>query len=333
MVNSSQSGILTTSFPIGGTHRPVVDRLSFDVAQGEVLAIVGESGSGKSMTALSIMGLVPSPPGKLVADTICFGGQDLTRRSPRQMRSIRGKAIAMIFQEPMTSLNPVFTIGRQVGEVLRRHEGMSARQAKARVLDLLDLVGIPSPENCIDGYPHELSGGMRQRVMIAIALACNPKLLIADEPTTALDVTVQAQIIDLLRDLRARLGMAVIFITHDLGLVAEFADRVLVMYCGRAVELARTRDIFRRPAHPYTEGLLRSMPALARPGQLLTAIPGMVPPLDALPTGCRFAPRCAHERPPCRAAIPPLLVVTEDRLAACIRHRDYAPALSEAATP
>ena len=235
---------LTVSFPIASIHQPVVDGLSFDIADGEVLAVVGESGSGKSMTALAILGLVPTPPGCTAAEAIEFGGVSLLGRSAREMQRIRGREIAMIFQEPMTSLNPVFTIGRQIGEVLRRHQGISLRAARPRVLELLDLVGIPTPATRVNDYPHELSGGMRQRVMIAIALACNPRLLIADEPTTALDVTVQAQILDLLRDLQARLGMAVMFITHDLGLVAEFADRVLVMYAGRAVEQSSARDIF-----------------------------------------------------------------------------------------
>jgi peptide/nickel transport system ATP-binding protein len=317
---------LTTSFLVAGHYRPVVDGLSFDIADGEVLAMVGESGSGKSMTALSIMGLVPVPPGRVAAEAIEFDGASLLGRSARDIQRVRGKEIAMIFQEPMTSLNPVFSIGRQIGEVLRRHQGISLRAARPRVLELLELVGIPAPSTRIDGYPHELSGGMCQRVMIAIALACNPRLLIADEPTTALDVTVQAQILDLLRDLRARLGMAVMFITHDLGLVAEFADRVLVMYAGRAVEQSPARGIFRDPAHPYTEALIRSMPALGRPGEALPTIPGTVPAADALPPGCRFAPRCQYALASCDVAVPTLVAAGRDRLTACIRHDDGVPA-------
>jgi oligopeptide/dipeptide ABC transporter ATP-binding protein len=317
---------LTTSFPVAGRYHPVVDGLSFDIADGEVLAVVGESGSGKSMTALSIMGLVPVPPGRIAAEAIEFAGASLLGRSARDLQRIRGRQIAMIFQEPMTSLNPVLTIGRQIGEVLRRHQGVTLGAARPRVLELLDLVGIPAPSTHIRSYPHEFSGGMCQRVMIAMALACNPRLLIADEPTTALDVTVQAQILDLLRGLRARLGMAVMFITHDLGLVAEFADRVLVMYAGRAVEQSPARDIFRAPAHPYTEALIRSMPALGRPGEPLPTIPGMVPASDALPPGCRFAPRCSYALACCDAAVPPLVAAGRDRFTACIRYSDGVPA-------
>ena len=317
---------LTTSFPVAGRYHPVVDGLSFDIADGEVLAVVGESGSGKSMTALSIMGLVPAPPGRVVAEAIEFAGTSLLGRSMRDIQRIRGKQIAMIFQEPMTSLNPVLTIGRQIAEVLRRHEGISLRAARPRVLELLELVGIPAPQSHIASYPHEFSGGMCQRVMIAMALACNPRLLIADEPTTALDVTVQAQILDLLRGLRVRLGMTVMFITHDLGLVAEFADRVLVMYLGRAVEQSPARSVFRAPAHPYTEALLRSMPALGRPGEALPTIPGTVPAPDALPPGCRFAPRCCYALARCDAVVPPLLAAGSGRFTACIRHDDGVPA-------
>jgi oligopeptide/dipeptide ABC transporter ATP-binding protein len=307
---------LTASFPVAGRPCPVVQGLSFDIAAGEVLAVVGESGSGKSVTALSLMGLVPA---RVTADAMTLDGVSLLGRTNREMQRIRGREMAMIFQEPMTSLNPVLTIGRQIGEVLRRHEGLSLHAARPRVRDLLDLVGIPDADARMHSYPHEMSGGMRQRVMIAMALACNPRLLIADEPTTALDVTVQAQILDLLRNLRTRLGMAVLFITHDLGLVAEFADRVLVMYAGRAVELAPTRSIFRRPAHPYTAALLRSMPSLGQPGAMLPTIPGMVPPVHAMPPGCRFAPRCGFALPACDAALPELRPVGEGQHTACIR--------------
>ena len=316
---------LTTTFPIAGKACPVVEGIDFTIEDGEVLAMVGESGSGKSMTALSIMGLVQAPPGCVTADAITLSGESLLDRSPSELRHIRGRRMAMIFQEPMSSLNPVFTIGRQIGEVIRRHEGISLRAARPRVQQLLELVGIPDAARRIDSYPHEMSGGMRQRVMIAIALACGPQLLIADEPTTALDVTVQAQILDLLRDLRRRLGMAVLFITHDLGLVAEFADRVLVLYAGRVVEQGRVRDIFRSPSHPYTAALLASMPALARPGEILASIAGSVPSLDALPPGCRFAPRCGFVRAACSDALPPLIPIREGHATACIRHGEGVP--------
>ena len=309
---------LTVAFQVAGARHPVVDDLDMDIGAGEALAVVGESGSGKSMAALALMGLVPRPAGLVSARELSFGGTDL--RDPRgaAIRRMRGRDMAMVFQEPMTSLNPVFTVARQVGEVLRRHEGVSLRAARTRVQELLELVGIPAPATRLDAYPHELSGGMRQRVMIAMALACRPRLLIADEPTTALDVTVQAQILDLLRDLRERLGMAVLFITHDLGLVAEFADRVLVMYAGRALELAPCRDLFASPAHPYTSALLRSMPALARRGEALPAIGGTVPAPDALPPGCRFAPRCDARRPDCDASRPSLAPIGAGRASACI---------------
>jgi len=316
---------LTTTFPIGGKPRPVVQGIDFTIADGEVLAMVGESGSGKSMTALSIMGLVPTPPGHVAADAIVLAGESLLNRSAQEMRHIRGRRMAMIFQEPMSSLNPVFTVGRQIGEVIRRHEGVALRAARPRVQQLLELVGIPDAGRRMDSYPQELSGGMRQRVMIAIALACGPQLLIADEPTTALDVTVQAQILDLLRDLRKRLGMAVLFITHDLGLVAEFADRVLVLYAGRVVEQGSVRDIFRKPSHPYTAALLASMPALARPGEVLASIAGSVPSLDALPPGCRFAPRCGFARPACAEALPSLMPLHDGHATACIRHGEGVP--------
>ena len=309
---------LTVAFPFAGTPRPVVDDLDMDIGAGEVLAVVGESGSGKSMAALALLGLVPRPAGKVSSRELSFGGVDLRDPGAEEIRRLRGKRIAMIFQDPMTSLNPVFTVARQVGEVLRRHEGVSLRAARPRVHELLGLVGIPAPATRLDAYPHELSGGMRQRVMIAMALACRPRLLIADEPTTALDMTVQAQILDLLRDLRQRLGMAVLFITHDLGIVAEFADRVLVMYAGRALETAPCRELFASPAHPYTRALLRSMPALARRGEALPVIGGMVPSPDALPPGCRFAPRCGMRQPGCDAAPPPLAPVGSGRASACI---------------
>jgi oligopeptide/dipeptide ABC transporter ATP-binding protein len=299
-----------------------VDGVDFELAAGEVLGIVGESGSGKSVTALSILGLIPSPPGRIARGEIVFEGVDLLGLREREMRAIRGADISMIFQEPMTSLNPVFTIGEQIIETIRHHESVSKRAASTRAVELLDLVGIPSPRARLSEYPHHLSGGMRQRVMIAIALSCRPKLLLADEPTTALDVTIQAQILELLRGLQAELGMAVILITHDLGVVAEFAQRAIVMYAGKVVEHASVEDLFDRPMHPYTEGLLASLPVLDEDRDRLQAIPGVVPSPFELPPGCRFGPRCLHARDACRAGEPPLLR-RDGRDVACIRHQDY----------
>ena len=295
----------------------VVEGVSFDLAPGEILGVVGESGSGKSVTALSIMRLIPSP-GR-VTGRIDFAGQDLMALPEPRMREIRGRDIAMIFQEPMTSLNPVFTCGDQVMEALVHHRGLDRAGARAEALKLLKLVEIPSAERRLDDYPHQLSGGMRQRVMIAMALACRPKLLLADEPTTALDATIQAQILDLLRGLQRELGMAVVLITHDLGVVSEVAHRVLVMYAGRVVETSPAAAIFARPLHPYTEGLLASIPRLEGPIERLDAIPGQVPTPDAMPAGCRFAPRCRYAEPACAASPPPLAPRGEGRAAACIR--------------
>ena len=295
----------------------VVEGVSFDLAPGEILGVVGESGSGKSVTALSIMRLIPAP-GR-VTGRIDFAGQDLMALPEARMREIRGRDIAMIFQEPMTSLNPVFTCGDQVMEALVHHRGLDRAGARAEALKLLKLVEIPSAERRLDDYPHQLSGGMRQRVMIAMALACRPKLLLADEPTTALDATIQAQILDLLRGLQRELGMAVVLITHDLGVVSEVAHRVLVMYAGRVVETSPAAEVFARPLHPYTEGLLASIPRLEGPIERLDAIPGQVPAPDAMPAGCRFAPRCRYAEPACAASPPPLAPRGEGRAAACIR--------------
>jgi phosphonate C-P lyase system protein PhnK len=295
----------------------VVEGVSFDLAPGEILGVVGESGSGKSVTALSIMRLIPSP-GR-VTGRIDFAGQDLMALPEPRMREIRGRDIAMIFQEPMTSLNPVFTCGDQVMEALVHHRGLDRAGERAEALKLLKLVEIPSAERRLDDYPHQLSGGMRQRVMIAMALACRPKLLLADEPTTALDATIQAQILDLLRGLQRELGMAVVLITHDLGVVSEVAHRVLVMYAGRVVETSPAAEVFARPLHPYTEGLLASIPRLEGPIERLDAIPGQVPTPDAMPAGCRFAPRCRYAEPACAASPPPLAPRGEGRTAACIR--------------
>ena len=305
-----------------GTFAAVED-VSFELEAGEVIGIVGESGSGKSVTALSILGLIPDPPGRITKGSITFDGQDLLGLSERRMRRIRGADIAMIFQEPMTSLNPVFTIGDQITETIRFHERIGRRAARDRAIEMLDRVGIALPAQRLDEYPHQLSGGMRQRAMIAIALSCNPRLLLADEPTTALDVTIQAQILDLLRELQEELRMAVVLITHDLGVVAQHVDRVMVMYAGRVVEEASVMDAFARPSHPYTQGLLRSIPSLDEERERLDAIPGMVPSPFALPPGCRFAPRCIHARDACAAMHPPLIEVGEAHRAACIGLVDY----------
>ena len=300
-----------------------VDDLSFDLGAGEVLGLVGESGCGKSVTALSIMGLLSTPPGRIGGGQILFEGQDLLTKSRRDMRRIRGSRISMIFQEPMTSLNPVFTIGDQLIETIRWHEWIGPAAARRRAVEMLDKVGIPSPAQRLDDYPHQLSGGMRQRVMIAIALACTPALLLADEPTTALDVTIQAQILDLLAALQQEFRMAVILITHDLGVVAQFVDRVAVMYAGRLVETGSVTDVFERPTHPYTQGLLASIPSLEDEQDRLASIPGTVPDPFALPSGCRFQPRCGHARPPCSLADPPLIECASAHAVACIRPVGY----------
>jgi peptide/nickel transport system ATP-binding protein len=303
-------GLKTHFFTRDGVVR-AVDGVSFSVAPGETLAVVGESGCGKSVTSLSILRLIASPPGRIVEGSIRFQGQDLLALSERGMRDIRGNEISMIFQEPMTSLNPVLSVGRQITETLTLHRGLSKEAAKARAVEMLRLVGIPEPDSRLRQYPHEFSGGMRQRVMIAIALACDPKLLIADEPTTALDVTVQAQILDLMRQLKARTGTAIILITHSLGVVAEMAQRVIVMYGGRKVEEAPVGALFATPRHPYTRALLRSVPrlrsSLSGNGKArLAEIAGVVPSLKEAIAGCIFAPRCRHASERCRQSYPPL---------------------------
>jgi peptide/nickel transport system ATP-binding protein len=302
-----------------GVNR-AVDGVSFQVAEGETLAIVGESGCGKSVTAMSILRLVPEPPGK-VAGAIRFEGRDLMTLDDRAMRGIRGNDISMIFQEPMTSLNPVLSIGRQLGETLRLHQGLDARATQARTIEMLNLVGISEPARRLREYPHQMSGGMRQRVMIAMALACNPKLLIADEPTTALDVTIQAQILDLMAELKRRVGAAIVLITHDLGVVAEVAERVMVMYAGRKVEEAPVAALFRAPLHPYTQGLLGAVPklgsSLAGDETRLAEIPGTVPSLKQRIVGCVFAGRCAHATELCHHVAPALELKAPGHLAAC----------------
>ena len=283
---------LRTEFRIEGAWHAAVDDISFSIAPRETLALVGESGCGKSITALSIMGLVPRPQGRIAAGRILLDGTDLVPLAERALEKLRGARVAMIFQEPMTSLNPVMTIGAQVAEALVVHQGLSRRAADAKALAVLEEVKIPSAARRFHEYPHQFSGGMRQRVMIAMALACEPAVLLADEPTTALDVTIQAQVLGLLADLRERHGMAMLFITHNLGVVAQIADRVAVMYAGQIVEQAPVHAIFANPAHPYTRALFAAIPRLDMPDQDLAAIPGRVPPLNGMPTGCRFAPRC-----------------------------------------
>ena len=310
---------LQTHFATPGGVVRAVDGVSFDVGAGETVAIVGESGCGKSVTSMSILRLIQEPPGR-IGGRILFEGTDLLKLPEPAMRRLRGNTISMIFQEPMTSLNPVLTIGRQIGESVRLHEGASASQAEARAVEMLTLVGIPAPGRRVREYPHQLSGGMRQRVMIAMALACNPKLLIADEPTTALDVTIQAQILDLMRDLQARLGSAILLITHDLGVVAETAQRVVVMYAGRKVEEASAADLFARPQHPYTRGLLGAVPRLGSAGggrTRLAEIPGLVPSLRQKIVGCPFAGRCQSATDLCRTVAPAVAEKRPGHYAAC----------------
>ena len=297
----------------------VVNGVSFDIREGEILGLVGESGSGKTVTGLSVLGLIPRPPGRISGGSIRFGGRDLTKLRERELRDIRGAEIAMIFQEPMTSLNPAFTIGDQIAETVRRHRGVNRKAAMARAAEVLDLVGIPNAARRVNDYPHEFSGGMRQRAMIAMALSCEPKLLLADEPTTALDVTIQAQILELLLDLRDRTGMSILMVTHDLGVVAEICDRVVVMYAGEVVERAPVGPLFDAPRAPYTEGLLRSMPQIGSAGGRLASIPGRTPEPWRMPPGCRFAPRCPYVQPECEAAPTPLESLGPDRMTRCRR--------------
>jgi oligopeptide/dipeptide ABC transporter ATP-binding protein len=295
-----------------------VDGVSWDVAEGETVALVGESGCGKSMTALSILRLVPQPAGRIVGGQVLFGGRDLLALDEEAMRRVRGREVAMVFQEPMTCLNPVLTVGRQVTEAVEVHEGATPAQAAARALELLRLVGIADAERRLGQYPHQFSGGMRQRLMIAMALSCRPRLILADEPTTALDVTIQAQILELLRDLSRRFGVAVVIITHNLGVVARYANRVNVMYAGKVVERGTARELYANPRHPYTLGLLRSVPRLDEPRRArLEPIEGQPPDLARLPEGCAFRPRCRFALDRCAAEVPPLDEVAPSHLAAC----------------
>ncbi|MGK7868376.1 ABC transporter ATP-binding protein [Falsiroseomonas sp. E2-1-a20] len=298
-----------------------VDGVDLAVDRGETLCVVGESGCGKTVTAMTILKLVAMPPGRIAAGQIRFQGRDLVPLPPSEMQKIRSKEIGFVFQEPMTSLNPVYTVGHQIAETVRQHEGLSRRAAMDRAAEMLRLVNIPNPQRRVDDYPHQFSGGMRQRVMIAMALSCNPKLLIADEPTTALDVTIQAQILELLNEMKQRLGMAVLLITHAMGVVAETAQRVVVMYAGKVVEEATVEELFANPRHPYTQGLIRSIPRIdlaATTHRRLEAIPGTVPSLLNPPVGCRFAARCRHAIPDCTAAEPALREVAPGHKAACI---------------
>jgi len=292
------------------TNRGVVravDGVGFTLSAGESLGIVGESGCGKTMTALSLMRLIPSPPARIVSGRIMFDGEDVVALDEPRLRALRGNAMAMIYQDPMTTLNPVFSVGEQIAEAVRLHRDASRAAARARAVEMLELVGIPDPGRCAQSYPHQLSGGMRQRAVIAMALACHPKLLIADEPTTALDVTIQAQILDLMRRLQQELGTAIIMITHDLGVIAELVETVVVMYAGKVVERAPVKQLFAAPRHPYTRGLLRSVPSLETREHRMRTIEGTVPSAYAMPPGCRFHPRCGIARDVCRTDEPPLV--------------------------
>ncbi len=310
------------SVAFGG--QPVVRDVSFDVASREIVGLVGESGSGKSVTALAILGLLP--PTAEITGEIVFEGRDLPALGRRQMRRLRGAGIGMIFQEPMSSLNPVFTVGDQIIEAIRVHQRISRRAAADRAVELLEKVGIPAPRRRLEDYPHQMSGGMRQRVMIAIALSCSPRLLIADEPTTALDVTIQAQLLDLLAEVREEFGTAVVLITHNMGVIAEIADRVVVMYASRVVEEAGVFPLFDHPRHPYTRGLMASTPAMDMEAPRLVTIPGGTPTPGNLPPGCNFAPRCGYAIPPCAEGVPPMDAFADGQRAACIRARELGPA-------
>ncbi|RNA70493.1 ABC transporter ATP-binding protein [Alteribacter keqinensis] len=319
-INELQTHFLTDRGEI-----PAVDRVSFSIDEGEVLGVVGESGCGKSVTSLSVMGLIPKPPGKIVGGEILFRQkknnkevtENLVKVSKKRMRQIRGNQIAMIFQEPMTSLDPLYTIGFQIIEGVRNHRAVSKKEGRSIAIDMLKLVGIPRAEEIVDEYPHQLSGGMRQRVMIAIAMACDPEVLIADEPTTALDVTIQAQILELMKKLNKEKGTAIMLITHDLGVVAEMCDRVVVMYAGKVVEKGTVRTILKEPKHPYTQGLIKSLPKIDKRNERLYSIPGNVPKPGSITAGCRFAPRCEHAFDRCFKEDPELLEMSETHTCRC----------------
>ena len=313
---------LRTYFFVRGQVAKAVDEVDLAIAPGKTLGLVGESGCGKSVTAHSIIGLIPDPPGKIVGGRILFEGTNLLELPEAKMRKIRGNKISMIFQEPMTSLNPVYSVGDQVAEVIRLHRKLSRKETRDRVVDMLRLVGIAEAEKCSDCYPHQMSGGMRQRVMIAMALACNPKLMIADEPTTALDVTIQAQILDLMNKLKDETGASILFITHDLGVIAEMAQQVAVMYAGKVMEYTDAKSLFAQPRHPYTVGLLQSIPVIGRGrrDQKLTAIRGVVPSLLNLPSGCLFSDRCPDVFADCRNVKPQMCAVGENHLVRCLKY-------------
>lgn len=325
-------GLETTFFTDDG-QIPAVDHIDFSVHEGEILGIVGESGSGKSVTSLSIMGLIPSPPGKITSGQILLDGKNLANLTDKQMRKIRGKDVAMIFQEPMTSLNPLFTIGDQLKEAIIIHNPKwSKKEAFARAIKIMKLVGLPRPEELLKDYPHQLSGGMRQRVMIAMALVCDPKVLIADEPTTALDVTIQAQILQLIKDVNKRLNTAVLLITHDLGVVAETCERVIVMYAGQIVEEASVNEIFNNPLHPYTQGLIKSVPDMRYKKESLYSIPGTVPKPGSIKVGCRFAERCEFAMERCTQETPPFYKATEQHKSRCFLQAEQEVTLRDECT-
>jgi peptide/nickel transport system ATP-binding protein len=318
---------LKTHFKTDDGMVRAVDGVDLTIQRGETLSVVGESGCGKTVTAMTVLKLIAMPPGQIVDGSILWKGRDLVPLDAAAMRHIRSKEIAIVFQEPMTSLNPVYTVGDQIAEVLRQHQDMSRREAIDRAIEMLRLVHVPAPERRVNDYPHQLSGGMRQRVMIAMALACGPELLIADEPTTALDVTIQAQILDLLAEMKSKFGMAIMLITHAMGVVAEVAQRVAVMYAGRVVEEAPVEELFARPLHPYTQGLIRSIPRLDKSSgkkRRLEAISGTVPSLLRPPPGCRFAPRCGFASPACTEAVPELQTIDGDHKVACVLYKPAA---------
>ena len=315
---------LRTYFKTDAGIGQAVDGITLSIPRGRTVALVGESGCGKSVTALSILRLLPSPPAYHPSGAIRLRGEDLLKFSDDQIRSVRGNRVSMIFQEPMTALNPVFRVGSQIAAALRVHRPLSKKEAREHAIELLYRVGIPAPDERVDDYPHQMSGGMRQRAMIAMALACGPDLLIADEPTTALDVTIQAQILDLLRKLQSDSGMSILMITHNLGIVAEMADEVAIMYAGKIVEHGPMREIFRAPSHPYTLGLFKSLPSMSTPGERLYAIRGAVPPATRFPSGCRFHPRCPHALDVCRREVPAPITVGDAHTAACWLHDEAA---------